>query len=312
MPATLASAITRAASSQTYYTIRFLVDRPLRDDAFRAYAYFRWVDDILDAPSPTPPSDAGRAERLRFLKRQQSLLEACLDGQPPGEVDLHEAMLVELLRAPGAVDPRLAAYARHLMAVMAFDAQRRGRLVTEAELEQYTRSLAIAVTEAMHHFIGNRNHAPAHPSRYLAVSGAHIVHMLRDTYQDMRAGYYNVPRELLDGHAIASELARSDPYRSWVAARVNLAREHFEAGKAYFAQLACARHRLAGLAYIARFEWLMGTIEREGFLIRPAYDERRSLSTGVRMGGHLLASILGRRAGHTQVRTIPGREERPA
>ncbi len=44
----LAADITRAASKQTYYTIRFLVDRSLVEDAYRAYAYFRWVDDCLD------------------------------------------------------------------------------------------------------------------------------------------------------------------------------------------------------------------------------------------------------------------------
>ena len=45
----LAASITKAASQQTYYTIRFLADRELVPDAYRAYAYFRWVDDALDA-----------------------------------------------------------------------------------------------------------------------------------------------------------------------------------------------------------------------------------------------------------------------
>ncbi len=44
----LASSITKTASKQTYYTIRFLVDRDRVDDAYRAYAYFRWVDDVLE------------------------------------------------------------------------------------------------------------------------------------------------------------------------------------------------------------------------------------------------------------------------
>ena len=45
----LAASITRAASKQTYYTVRFLVDRGRVADAYRAYAYFRWVDDTLDS-----------------------------------------------------------------------------------------------------------------------------------------------------------------------------------------------------------------------------------------------------------------------
>ena len=51
MTPSLASSITKAASKQTYYTIRFLVDRERVDDAYRAYGYFRWVDDVLDADS---------------------------------------------------------------------------------------------------------------------------------------------------------------------------------------------------------------------------------------------------------------------
>jgi phytoene/squalene synthetase len=45
---TLAADITRSASKQTYYTIKLFVDRDLVEDAYRAYAYFRWVDDVLD------------------------------------------------------------------------------------------------------------------------------------------------------------------------------------------------------------------------------------------------------------------------
>ena len=44
----LATSITRAASKQTYYIVRFLVDRDRVPDAYQAYAYFRWVDDYLD------------------------------------------------------------------------------------------------------------------------------------------------------------------------------------------------------------------------------------------------------------------------
>ncbi len=44
----LATSITKAASLQTASTIRFLADHELMPDAYRAYAYFRWVDDWID------------------------------------------------------------------------------------------------------------------------------------------------------------------------------------------------------------------------------------------------------------------------
>src|SRR4051794_39280672 len=116
MTPNLASAITRAASKQTYYTIRFLVDRPLVDDAFRAYAYFRWVDDVVDAVTATG-SAAGEAERpfrVAFLDRQNALLEASLGGEEPRLADANEAMLLELVRHADRSSPGLEAYLRNM------------------------------------------------------------------------------------------------------------------------------------------------------------------------------------------------------
>jgi phytoene/squalene synthetase len=289
----LAAAITKVASKQTYYTIRFLVDRPLVDDAYRAYAYFRWIDDVVDDVMPTESNtgDAERLVRVRFLERQKALLEACLSRDEPEDLDPHEAMLVELVRHADRSDPRLVAYLRHMMLVMEFDVGRRGRLITQQELDDYTRWLAIAVAEAMHYFIGNHATAPNDETRYLAVSGAHIVHMLRDTYSDVRAGYFNVPREVLEASSIGPADFRCDAYRAWVRERVLLARAHFDAGQSYLAHVQSRRHRLAGIAYMARFEWLIETLEGNGFTLQPEYAEQRSLATGLRMGGYVVSSL---------------------
>ena len=300
MSPSLASAITKAASKQTYYTIRFLVDGPLVEDAYRAYAYFRWVDDVLDAEEPlgSRSGDTHRHERTSFVERQKSLLDQCLRGEAPPDAGPHEAMLIDLVRRTDPSDRGLEAYLRHMMLVMDFDARRRGRLISDAELTDYTRWLATAVTEAMHHFIGNGTATPQDETRYLAAAGAHIVHMLRDTYPDLRAGYINVPRELLEAHSIGPQDIHTAAYRAWVETRVRLARAYFDAGRAYYARVPSPRHRLAGLAYIARFEWLTETLEREKFRLRPQYAERRSLATALRMtwqAASWMAGLRGRR-----------------
>jgi hypothetical protein len=292
MSQSLASTITKAASKQTYYTIRFLVDRPRVEDAYRAYAYFRWVDDILDAGSAPTPGDAERLERERFLARQKSLLDVCLQGRTPHTTNAEETMLVELIQRAGDDNTGLHAYLRNMMLVMDFDLRRRGRLISQAELAAYTRWLAIAVTENLHQFIGHGAFAPHDETRYLAVSAAHIVHMLRDTYDDLQLGYYNIPREVLEAGHIGPYDVHTDPYRAWVKRRVQLARSYFDAGKTYFARVQSARHRLAGLAYIARFEWLIETLEREDFRLRPQYAERKGLSAGLRMSWLVLSSLI--------------------
>lgn len=296
MQPSLASAVTKAASKQTYYTIRFLVDRERRDDAYLAYAYFRWVDDILDGETPSDLV-VGDARRRWFVDRQRSLLERCLRGDAPLHANLHEGMLVDLVRRAGPADEALTAYLRNMMRVMDFDVRRQGQLVSQAQLDEYTGWLATAVTEAMHHFIGNGTDAPRDETRYLAVTGAHIVHMLRDTYADVRTGYFNVPREVLEAASIGPADVHADAYRSWVADRLKLARTCFEGGRDYFARVAEPRHRLAGLAYMARFEWLIETLEREGYRLRPRYDERRSLGIGLRMGWQAISGMV-RPGGH--------------
>ena len=80
----LAPSITKAASEQTFYTIRYLVDSDRVADAYRAYAYFRWVDDALDTGSTSS------VERTAFLERQKSLLEECYRGESPRDADVHE------------------------------------------------------------------------------------------------------------------------------------------------------------------------------------------------------------------------------
>jgi phytoene/squalene synthetase len=293
----LAGRITRAASRQTYYTVRLLVDPPRRRDAMRAYAYFRWVDDVLDgcAAQHGWAFGAGVPDRLHFLERQQALLDRCIAGDPPSHATAHESMLVELLRGADLDSWGLEAYLRQMMRVMQFDVGRRGRLVSQEELEAYSAWLATAVIGAMQYFIGGERNAPADPASYRAVIGAHTLHMLRDTADDIAAGYFNVPRELLEHHGIGPADTSSRPYRQWVASRVHQASADLEAGSAYFAHVPNLRHRLAGLAYISRFRWLPATIARDGFIVRSRYDDRRRIGTAIGVAGDVMAHLLGSR-----------------
>ncbi len=280
----LAASITWAASKQTFYTVRFLVDRPLVDDAYRAYGYFRWVDDCLDRDG------LDRAGRMAFVARQQALIARCYRGDWPRQLAHdEEALLVDLIRGSGEQHTGLRSYIDNMMAVMAFDAGRRGRLVSRRELNDYTRWLATAVTDALHHFIGHNCRSPQDSARYLAASGAHIAHMLRDTCEDLEAGYFNIPRETLEAHQIDPRDVWSRPYRAWVKSRVQLAQAHFRAGRDYLARVENGRCRLAGYAYIARFEGVLAAIERDGYRLRADYTAQRGLSRGLRVSWSALS-----------------------
>ena len=286
MTISIASLITKAASKQTYYTIRFLADRDRIDDAYRAYGYFRWVDDTLDA------SSGPALERKAFLERQKSLLEKCYQSQTPQDANVQEKMLVELVQHDQEKNSGLQLYLRNMMQVMDFDARRRGRLISQVALSEYTRCLATAVMECIHFFIGHDDFSPHDETRYLAVSAAHITHMLRDMFEDAQIGYYNIPREVLEANHIGPQDMQSDAYRAWVKSRVLLARKYFQSGKDYFRRVQNRRCRLACFAYIARFEWLLDTIEREGYCLRPHYQERNSTGVGLWMSWLTLSSMV--------------------
>lgn len=288
----LAASITKKASTQTYFTIRLLVDREKVQDAYRAYAYFRWVDDELDAEG------GGNSGSKSFVERQRSLLEACYRREPAHASDPHEQLLIELVQSSGAANDGLQVYLRNMMNVMAFDAERRGRLISQLELNAYTRSLATAVTEAMHYFIGHDCPAPQDDTRYHAVTAAHITHMLRDTFDDIRAGYYNIPREVLEADRIGAAEISSKPYREWVKSRVELARKYFKAGRAYLLQVESARCRIAGFAYASRFEGVLKAIEKDGYLLRDSYTERQGLAVMARAAGSIFHMAMDRHHKH--------------
>jgi phytoene/squalene synthetase len=281
----LAQAITWAASKQTYLTIRLFVDRERIGHAYRTYAYFRWLDDRLDQDGLSQP------ERIAFVERQKAVMERLFSGERPKDLCAEEEMLAELVQSDSQPESGLRIYIHEMMAVMSFDAYRRGRLISQKELTEYTRWLAVAVTEAMHYFIGHACRPPRE-GRYLAVTAAHIAHMLRDAQDDTQTGYINIPREYLESAGISARDAHNPAYRKWVRGRVELARTYFQAGQAYLRQVPSLRCRLAGYAYIARFTGLLDLIEADGYRLRAEYPPRKLFGAGLKMAWEVLGMAL--------------------
>lgn len=280
----LAARITRTGSKQTYYTFLLLADRKRRQDAFQAYAYFRWLDDILDCGSGTV------GEKTAIVNQQMEILEACYRGAVPTNVRQEEQMLVDLIRDDDGKDSGLQTYLRNMMMVMEFDVQRCGKYISQAELTHYTHLLSTAVTELLYFIIGNKGAPNGNEHRYDAVSGSHVVHMLRDLKEDIQTGYYNISSEYLHALQVSPEELNGIQLRKWVRERAILARQYFKHGRQYISRSKSIRCRLAGYAYIARFEWMLKLIERDGYLLKAEYPERKSLKAGLWMMGRVIAS----------------------
>jgi phytoene/squalene synthetase len=275
--ATLARAITWASSKQTYYTARLMVDEGLVNDCYRAYAYFRWADDVIDISSES--SD----DRISFIERQRELIERLYKNERMDGLTPEERIIADLISRDRGENSGLQSFIRNFLAVIEFDAYRKGRLISQDELTWYSNCLGKSVTDGIQYLIGNGHPYPVTEDRYLAATAAHIAHMLRDMVPDIADGYVNIPREYLEAHAISPEDVDSSPFRAWVRGRVEQARQYFREGKRYLDGLDVLRCKIAGYWYCARFEGVLDTIERDGYILRAAYNERHRFSTWLKM-----------------------------
>jgi phytoene/squalene synthetase len=275
--AALARKITWSSSKQSYITARLLADRDLVDDCMRAYAYFRWADDMIDV------SSRSSGERITFITREKSLIENLYLGLRPVDLCPEEEILADLVAHDRSPDSGLRLFIYNFMAVIEFDATRKGRLVTRSEMSVYTAWLATAVMDGIQYFIGNGYPYPKTMDRNLAVVGAHLVHMLRDTREDIPAGYVNIPIEDIEARGISIGNLESVGYRSWVQEQVDRAKACLQAGKGYIKSLEVLRCKLAGALYCARFEWFLKAIQSDGYLLRSSYPERQNPETWWKM-----------------------------
>lgn len=261
----LARSITWNASKLTYFIGRLFVDHDLKEDFFRAYAYFRWIDDIVDEANTT------REKRMLFIGRQDALIQSLFSGDTLVD-DLHpeEELLVQLMQARHHHRDNLRSFVENMFAIIKFDSHRKDCYITTAQLDWYSQSLSRSVVDGLQYFIGNDHDYPRSENQYSAAIAAHITHLLRDTIPDIANGFINIPHDVIPEQDIQS--ADHPSVRNWVRARVLLARKHFRDGREYIRSLKVKRCQLASYLYCRQFERILDTIERDGYVVRHAYE----------------------------------------
>ncbi len=293
MTAQLARTITWNSSKQTYLTALFMVDHGMQDDCYRAYSYFRWADDVIDEECQT------QEDRMEFISRQMRLVAGLCKGESFDDLAPEEELIAELIDHERAESCKLHSYVRNFLAILDFDAKRRGFLISQRELEWYSARLGVAVTDCIQHFIGHDHPYSEDERRYLAATAAHMVHMLRDMLEDIQEGYINIPREYLAEKGIsphnlhslaalcdpAERRARGEVLQDFVKGQIALAHSYFDAGKEYLDTLDVLRCKLAGYWYCLRFEGVMDAIEQDDYILRAEYGERHKFKTWLKAAG---------------------------
>ncbi len=292
----LAHSITRDGSKQTYFIGRFMVDKDLKDDFFRAYAYFRWVDNIVDITSRSDD------ERILFINRQKDLIDYLYNNKTVDSLLLEEKMVVDLINHGSnksqEKNSSLQSYIRNFLAVIEFDAGRNGRSISQKELTWYSDCLGKAVTDGVQYFIGNGYLYPDNDRHYQAAIAAHITHLLRDMLVDLEDGFINIPDEYLLARGISPQDTESPQFRDWVETRVKKAREYFHEGKQYLEELDVLRCKVVGFWYCARYEYILDIIEQDNYLLRREYKEQHQFITLTKqawLGGKVILRHMTKR-----------------
>jgi len=139
--AQLAHKITKSSSKQTFFIIKILVDEKLRDDCYRAYAYFRWADDMVDFVNQSD------TKKINFIERQIFIADELYAGNRPNKLTLEENMLADLINNDNGSSGLLRSYIYNFLAIIKFDAIRQGNLINEEILKWYACTLGQAVTD---------------------------------------------------------------------------------------------------------------------------------------------------------------------
>lgn len=275
----LAWSKTSNGSKQALFTAKVIVDKDLREDFARAYAYLRWADDLVDM------SVLSREEKVSFVDRQAELIERFSRMEHVPGLTLEEEILAGLLLRDSDANQGLRSFLRNMIAVIQFDAHRNGRLICQDELDWYTERVAQSVTDGGEYFIRHSAPDPKGMDRLMAVKACHISHLLRDTLTDIAQGFINIPGEYLESSGIGPAEVGAHAYRAWVRGRVELARKYFSAGKGYYDRVPVMRVKAAVRWYCARFEDVLDCIERDGYVLRESYGGMRKVSLLARMFG---------------------------
>jgi len=152
--ASLARSITWVGSKQTYIIARLLVDKELVNDFMRAYAYFRWMDNIIDV------SEKSAQGREAFIQRQSGLIDSLYKNEIPDDLLPEEEILADLISHDTVENSGLKSFICNMFAIIEFDVYRKGKLISSDELAWYTERLSRSVIDGLLFFIGNECQYP--------------------------------------------------------------------------------------------------------------------------------------------------------
>ena len=249
-------------SNPTVFNLsRLLCDRRSFPYFLLGYAYFRWLDDRIDAPGAL-------GEDIRAIAaNQKALLIALYNGRDTNAAPriAAEEMLAQMVRYDCMNGCRLRSFVMDMFGALEFDASRRYQVRSQRKLDAYSHALGRSYTDVLQAFAGMGGVGGTDSLAGVAGYAAHQVHILRDLYVDLSLGYCNISSEDLTRYQWTVQSLPHDDLRPWVDATARKAQAAFKRGLQGIALIRSPRCRLLGYATSAHYMIVLERLALNGY-----------------------------------------------
>jgi phytoene/squalene synthetase len=248
--------VTKETTSFGYWVGRAFFRPELNLILFTAYAYFRWLDDIIDQ------ENISREAASRLVARQRSLTRAWYAGSDPFPSNQFEALLQGAIEYDRMSEYRLHHMIHCFLSALAWDAERRHTIVTQQDLDRYSLHLGRAYAEGLLFGLGlNPVCSDYRGPRDLCGTAAHLTHLLRDLFIDLELGYVNISSRDMERFCIDIADPELRGTKQWVMFTIERAHTLFLQGRRHRDGLPTMRARLVFDIACLRYLWTLKRIK---------------------------------------------------
>ena len=261
---------------------RILLKPEIRNIAEALYEYFREIDDYIDE------ADGDRDEKMRFLDQRIEFLDGIYRGDYTQPVVPLDREILKVVRYDLAKGSHLRAAILRMFEVFRFDAARKGRLITGSEILASSRALSHSFVEMLLYFV-NQGYEYKESDLLLA-HACHLIHMIRDYFNDQRLGYINIPKDEIARYNIKLDRTDDSNFRAWLRDRVYFIKRLLRRGEAGLSSIPDFRIRLIARLFSFRYEIVLKRIEENGYQLQTRYSSKPM--DLIRGSSKLLAGLL--------------------
>jgi phytoene/squalene synthetase len=271
----------KASNLTAYLLVRLFTKADRRDYLFLIYAYFRWIDDMVDSPGTS------KEEKERFIEQQRGFLANLYDGQACLETcTLEEQFAQWFVAYDREIGFLLKDDVLGMFSVLKHDLDRDRAPWSAEEMYEFICLESKSYINMIRFSCGETGNYKG-ANRYDEGVACKLAHLLRDFVEDLNQGTMNISRDDLQKYEINLDKGNHENFRLWVKDQVMLAGERFRMGKHNLSNSSRLRYKIASQLYCAKYEDILAMIEKDNYFLRAKY--RRTPLTKARF---LFKSIL--------------------